>query len=61
MGGVLLWYELGLLSGLWGSDPIWYAKHSDNVERKLLNFCCNNEQGFVDQTRERADVGKERC
>ena len=48
MGGVLLWYELGLLSGLWGSDPIWYAKHSDNVERKLLNFCCNNEQGFVD-------------
>ena len=26
------------LSGLWGSDPVWYGEHSDNVERKLLKF-----------------------
>ena len=24
-----------------------------------LNFCCNNEQGFINQTRERADVDKD--
>ena len=56
MSRVLLVVSAPVTAGLWSSDSVWYAKHSDNVERKLFNFCCNNEQGFVDQTRERADV-----